>query len=165
MRLAMSWRARDSRSVVPRKVEGTTWRAGAGAAPGAGAWAAAWAGPACPSAAAGGTSRIARAASSTSCLRIRPPTPVPVTVPRLTPCSVASLRTSGVTYGPSAWPGAATDGAGPACGCGLPNAGGGAGGCVYPDCGCWEYDGGYSGATAVGGAGYPAWAAPGGPGG
>ena len=36
--------------------------------------------------------------SSTSCLRIRPPTPVPVTVARSTPCWVASLRTSGVTY-------------------------------------------------------------------
>ena len=40
-----------------------------------------------------------RAASSTSCLRIRPPTPVPVTPARSMPCSAASLRTSGVTYG------------------------------------------------------------------
>ena len=39
----------------------------------------------------------ALAASSTSCLRIRPPTPVPVTAARSTPCSPASLRTSGVT--------------------------------------------------------------------
>ena len=37
------------------------------------------------------------AASSTSCLRIRPPTPVPVSEARSTPCSAASLRTSGVT--------------------------------------------------------------------
>jgi len=45
-------------------------------------------------------------------LRMRPPTPVPVTVDRSTPCSAASLRTSGVTYGPSA------DGAGAgAAGC------------------------------------------------
>ena len=43
-----------------------------------------------------------RAASSTSCLRIRPPTPVPVTAARSMPCSAASLRTSGVTYGLSA---------------------------------------------------------------
>ena len=40
----------------------------------------------------------AAAASSTSCLRMRPPTPVPRSVERSTPCSVASLRTSGVTY-------------------------------------------------------------------
>ena len=37
------------------------------------------------------------AAASTSCLRTRPPTPVPVTEARSTPCSLASLRTSGVT--------------------------------------------------------------------
>ena len=37
------------------------------------------------------------AASITSCLRTRPPTPVPVTVDRSTPLSAASLRTSGVT--------------------------------------------------------------------
>ena len=41
----------------------------------------------------------AAAASSTSCLRIRPPTPVPRRPARSTPCSAASLRTSGVTYG------------------------------------------------------------------
>src|SRR4051812_18080969 len=39
-----------------------------------------------------------RAASRTSCLRIRPPTPEPVTVDRSTSCWAASLRTSGVTY-------------------------------------------------------------------
>ena len=38
-----------------------------------------------------------RAASRTSCLRMRPPTPDPVTVARSTPCWAASLRTSGVT--------------------------------------------------------------------
>ena len=37
----------------------------------------------------------------TSCLRMRPPTPVPVTDSRSTACSAASLRTSGVTYGES----------------------------------------------------------------
>src|SRR5205085_2532977 len=42
-----------------------------------------------------------RAASSTSCLRIRPPTPVPLTLERSTPFSAASLRTSGVTYAPA----------------------------------------------------------------
>ena len=41
------------------------------------------------------------AAARTSCLRIRPPTPVPVTVRKSTPCLSASLRTSGVTYGTS----------------------------------------------------------------
>ena len=40
----------------------------------------------------------AAAASRTSCLRIRPPTPVPVTAARSTPCWAAILRTSGVTY-------------------------------------------------------------------
>ncbi len=43
----------------------------------------------------------ASAAARTSCLRIRPPTPVPLTVDRSTPFSAASLRTSGVTYAPS----------------------------------------------------------------
>ena len=37
------------------------------------------------------------AAAWTSSLRIRPPTPVPVTVARFTPSSDASLRTIGVT--------------------------------------------------------------------
>src|SRR6185312_15493065 len=39
------------------------------------------------------------AALTTSCLRMRPPTPVPVSDDRSTPRSAASLRTSGVTYG------------------------------------------------------------------
>ena len=39
----------------------------------------------------------ASAASMTSCLRIRPPTPEPLSEPRSTPCWAASLRTSGVT--------------------------------------------------------------------
>ena len=49
-----------------------------------------------------GRPRAARsAAASTSDLRMRPPTPVPVTVDRSTPFSLASLRTSGVTYVPA----------------------------------------------------------------
>ena len=39
----------------------------------------------------------ASAAASTSSLRMRPPTPVPVTELMSTPRSLASLRTSGVT--------------------------------------------------------------------
>ena len=50
-------------------------------------------------------SRVASAARSaaaiTSDLRMRPPTPVPVTVDRSTPFSLASWRTSGVTYVPA----------------------------------------------------------------
>ena len=68
----------------------------------------------------------------TSCLRMRPPTPVPLTVPRSTPFSAASLRTSGVTYAPSASPreaGAGMDGAVAAgAGAGAAGAGAGAGG-------------------------------------
>ena len=59
-------------------------------------------GPRRPAAAAGsgsGSAAACSAAASTSCLRIRPPTPVPLTEARSTPCSAASLRTSGVTYG------------------------------------------------------------------
>ena len=37
------------------------------------------------------------AAAITSSLRIRPPTPVPLTVERSTPCSRANWRTIGVT--------------------------------------------------------------------
>ncbi len=47
----------------------------------------------------------------TSCLRIRPPTPVPLTDARSTPFSAASLRTSGVTYAPSSVALAADEGA------------------------------------------------------
>ena len=43
--------------------------------------------------------RACSAAASTSCFRIRPPTPVPDRVVRSTLCSAASLRTRGVTYG------------------------------------------------------------------
>ena len=87
----MVLRSRDSFSVVPRRLLGSAagfFAAGAGVeaaaagAAGAGASAAFFA---------------SSAAASTSCLRIRPPTPVPVTEDRSTPCSAASLRTSGVT--------------------------------------------------------------------
>ena len=37
------------------------------------------------------------AAARTSSLRIRPPTPVPLTLARLTPCYLANCRTIGVT--------------------------------------------------------------------
>ena len=50
-------------------------------------------------AAAASAARWLRAASSTSCLRMRPPTPVPLIDSSGTECSAASLRTSGVTYG------------------------------------------------------------------
>ena len=50
-----------------------------------------------PLAAGAAGASLAFAASSTSCLRIRPPTPVPATEARSTPCWFASLRTSGVT--------------------------------------------------------------------
>lgn len=69
----------------------TVWpRSGDGAAAAFGAAAGA-------AAAGAGTAFAASAAAMTSCLRMRPPTPVPVTEARATPCSAASLRTSGVT--------------------------------------------------------------------
>ena len=97
IRCAITWRGRDIFWVVPRSEDGTTaaapgrgrrgghrpggggrehaGRRGPGGAP-AGSPAAAglraWAAP--------GRRACARAASSTSCLRIRPPTPVPLTV-------------------------------------------------------------------------------------
>ena len=86
MRLAMTLRRRDIFSVVPRSGETSTGAALAGAAGAAGA--------AC--AAAAFSAAAFSAAASTSCLRMRPPTPVPVTVARSTPFSAASLRTSGV---------------------------------------------------------------------
>ena len=52
-------------------------------------------------AAAASSARRLADASMTSCLRIRPPTPVPTTDSSETECSAASLRTSGVTYGES----------------------------------------------------------------
>src|SRR5450432_3931935 len=112
----MTWRGRDIRWVVPRSAEGTTAGRGAdgacgaagddGAADGcaaltssgASAWASSAGGSGCG---AGCAARWARAASIMSCLRMRPPTPVPVTLSRSTACSTASLRTSGVTYGAS----------------------------------------------------------------
>ena len=54
----------------------------------------------------------AAAAARTSCLRIRPPTPVPEIEPRSTPCSAAILRTNGVTYPPLSPEGAVATGAG-----------------------------------------------------
>src|SRR5690606_32351981 len=48
--------------------------------------------------------------------RMRPPTPVPSTVPRSTPVSVASLRTSGVTYDEPDESGFAADAAGTGAG-------------------------------------------------
>ena len=79
MRRAIVLRSRVIFSVVPRFGESAAgaparaptaagaWRRGGGAAPGSGALA-------------------ASAAASTSCLRMRPPMPVPVTEPRSTPC-------------------------------------------------------------------------------
>ena len=90
----MTLRSRDIFSRVPRLSEtGAASSAAAGGALGAGG-AAGWAG----AAGAGWRAALAfSAASSTSCLRIRPPIPVPVRAPRSTPCCAASLRTSGVT--------------------------------------------------------------------
>src|SRR4051794_28224195 len=47
---------------------------------------------------AAGADVVPDAASNTSCLRMRPPTPVPRRPRRSTLCSAASLRTNGVTY-------------------------------------------------------------------
>ena len=113
IRLAMTWRGRDIRWVLPRSADGTIeGRAGAAAGAGAlgasagAAWAAAVASAAAAAAAAwaaasASAARCTRAASRTSCLRIRPPTPVPAIASSGTACSAASLRTSGVTYGES----------------------------------------------------------------
>ena len=105
IRLAMTWRGLDIRWVVPRSAEAATaGRLGAAGAPGTPGAAAGAAGAGCAaacaaaaSAAAASAARCWRAASSTSCLRTRPPTPVPVTDSSGTECSTASLRTSGVT--------------------------------------------------------------------
>ena len=86
IRSEMILRSRETFSVVPRSGEGVMDAA-------AGWVEAAAAGAAPPAAGALADS----AAASTSCLRIRPPTPVPLTLARSTPCWVASLRTSGVT--------------------------------------------------------------------
>ena len=42
-----------------------------------------------------GVQRLRRCAASTSCLRMRPPAPVPITDDRSTPCSAASRETTG----------------------------------------------------------------------
>src|SRR6187402_665709 len=80
-RSATTLRSRDIGTVVPRSGEVSSGVA-AGAAAGAAA----------------GDGAGVLAASRTSCLRIRPPTPVPVREPRSMPLSCASLRTIGVTY-------------------------------------------------------------------
>ena len=106
IRLAMTWRGRDIRWVVPRSADAATaGRLGAagaagtpaGAAAGAAAAGCAAACAAAASAAAASAARCWREASSTSCLRMRPPTPVPLIDSSGTACSAASLRTSGVT--------------------------------------------------------------------
>src|SRR6185312_6969625 len=137
IRLAMTPRSRDIFSVRPRSGDGST-RGGASAGAPAGAAAAArpllvaGSGSAC-----GWVSWRDRAASSTSCLRIRPPTPVPRMPARSTSCSAASLRTSGVTYAP---PVASPSGPWSA-GCGA--------GAVWAAAGCC----GEGGAACCGGAG------------
>ena len=95
MRVAMTWRRRLIFWVVPRTSVSTAGLA-EGLAAAAGAAGAAATGAAAAAAALRASSAAA-AAASTSCLRIRPPTPVPVTVVRSTPLSRASLRTIGVT--------------------------------------------------------------------
>ena len=95
MRCAMTLRSRDIFSRVPRLSETAAAAAGAPPPDAAGAVGAAAAG-----AAGSGWAAAAlafSAASRTSCLRIRPPIPVPVRLPRSTECWAASLRTSGVT--------------------------------------------------------------------
>ena len=73
-------------------------------------------GPRCCGGAAGA---FASAAASTSCLRMRPPTPVPLRLPRSIPFSAANFRTSGVTYGLSPLGSAPAAGSGCAAGAGL----------------------------------------------
>ncbi len=90
IRVAITLRSRDIFSVLPRSGLGAgtpvDWPAGSAAG--------ASAQRRCGSARGLASSA---AASMTSCLRIRPPTPVPVTEARSTSCWAASLRTSGVT--------------------------------------------------------------------
>ena len=95
IRDAITLRSRDIFSVVPRCGATDGFAAGADAAGALGADAAG----ACGSGSGSGSAAFlaASAAARTSCLRIRPPTPVPVSEDRSTPCSDASLRTSGVT--------------------------------------------------------------------
>ncbi|MCY1558683.1 hypothetical protein D9M68_956400 [compost metagenome] len=84
MRRAMTWRMRGAFCTVPRSDEAAA-ETGAAVAEDAGA------------AAAGAGAALASAAAITSCLRMRPPTPVPVREEMSTPCWLASLRTRGVT--------------------------------------------------------------------
>ena len=81
-RSATTLRSRDIGTVVPRRVEVSSCGAGVGVTPDA----------------AVATGAPPATAASTSCLRMRPPTPVPVMPSRSTPLSFASLRTIGVTY-------------------------------------------------------------------
>jgi hypothetical protein len=104
IRAAMVWRNRLIFSVRPRAAPGTplgsTWVVGASVVAGALGVDAAGATDEADAAAAAASARAAAArsaAASTSDLRMRPPTPVPAMVLRSTPCSLASLRTSGVT--------------------------------------------------------------------
>jgi hypothetical protein len=107
--------------VVPRR-----WaKAGAGTAARA-----AGAGAAAAGADADGAcgSILASPAASTSCLRMRPPTPVPLTDARSMLFSAASFRTSGVTYGaPSEADAAAAAAGARAAGAGAAGFGAGAG--------------------------------------
>ena len=80
MRVAIVLRRRVIFSVFPRNGDEAAGAAAAGA-------------PAAGADAAGALAAV----SSTSCLRMVPPTPVPVMLSRFTPCCLASLRTIGVT--------------------------------------------------------------------
>ena len=87
MRAAITLRRRDIVTVVPRRGD-ATGAAGRGAD--------------CEGAETGadeaGADDVFGAAERTSSLRMRPPIPVPRTEARLTPRSLANLRTIGVTY-------------------------------------------------------------------
>ena len=84
MRAAITLRRRDMVTVVPRSGDVAT--TGAAAERCAGAAVVVETGAA-----------LLGAAASTSSLRIRPPTPEPLTLARFTPRSLANLRTIGVT--------------------------------------------------------------------
>lgn len=98
MRWAMTWRMRGAFSTSPR-TEGSTEELAAGADAAAGADDGAAASEACSAGASDPPAAAceASAAASTSCLRMRPPTPVPRTVDRSTLSWWARRRTSGVT--------------------------------------------------------------------
>ena len=100
MRSAMIWRRRLIFSVLPRSVVSTAGRAGAAGAGAAGPAGVAGAGADAAAARASAALLVSSAAAAafwTSSLRMRPPTPVPLTAARSTPLSRASLRTIGVT--------------------------------------------------------------------